>query len=287
MTQFVILDLEWNTAYSRSKERFINEIIEFGAVKLDDELNVIDSFSSLVKPKIEKKLRSRVKNLTNISNQDVAEADGFLIVFERFLEWLDDGEEIMLMSWGDMDIRTLIDNCVYYYDNPRIPLVSKYFDLQSYFMLKKNLAKGQQISLSNAATLIEVDADKYTHHRALGDSELAAVCFRAVFDENDYLKYVLTCDDEFYERILFKPYIVTDINDILVDKTVLSCRCTECGMLANQTSDWKFVNNNFRAFYFCKSCKVRYRVQVQFKKAYTQLNIKKSVIKIENKVNKK
>ena len=33
---YVILDLEWNSAYSHSNHCFINEIIEFGAVKTDD-----------------------------------------------------------------------------------------------------------------------------------------------------------------------------------------------------------------------------------------------------------
>ena len=31
---YVILDLEWNTAYSKSAHKFVNEIIEFGAVKV-------------------------------------------------------------------------------------------------------------------------------------------------------------------------------------------------------------------------------------------------------------
>ena len=35
---YVILDLEWNSAYSYKLKRFVNEIIEFGAVRLDDEL---------------------------------------------------------------------------------------------------------------------------------------------------------------------------------------------------------------------------------------------------------
>ena len=34
----IILDLEWNTAYYPKQSRFINEIIEFGAVKLDENL---------------------------------------------------------------------------------------------------------------------------------------------------------------------------------------------------------------------------------------------------------
>ena len=33
----VILDLEWNTAYFKSKNGFANEIIEIGAVKTDEE----------------------------------------------------------------------------------------------------------------------------------------------------------------------------------------------------------------------------------------------------------
>ena len=33
---FVVLDLEWNGSYSSKEHRFVNEIIEFGAVKTDD-----------------------------------------------------------------------------------------------------------------------------------------------------------------------------------------------------------------------------------------------------------
>lgn len=48
---YVILDLEWNGSYSKVLHKFVNEIIEIGAVKLDDELNVCDTFTMLVAPK--------------------------------------------------------------------------------------------------------------------------------------------------------------------------------------------------------------------------------------------
>ncbi len=32
--QYIILDLEWNTAFDKRRKEFVNEIIEFGAVKL-------------------------------------------------------------------------------------------------------------------------------------------------------------------------------------------------------------------------------------------------------------
>lgn len=63
---FVILDLEWNGSYSTSLHRFVNEIIEFGAVKVDDEFNITDKFSVLIKPQIGKKLCSKVKELTKL-----------------------------------------------------------------------------------------------------------------------------------------------------------------------------------------------------------------------------
>ena len=69
--EFVILDLEWNGTYSKRKSGFFNEIIEFGAVKVNDRLCVEDTFSVVVKPQIGKKLSSKVKNLTNISSEEL------------------------------------------------------------------------------------------------------------------------------------------------------------------------------------------------------------------------
>ena len=68
---FIIFDLEWNNAYNYKLKRGMNEIIEIGAVKLDDELNVCDTFTMLVAPKIGKKLCSKVKQLTKITNEEL------------------------------------------------------------------------------------------------------------------------------------------------------------------------------------------------------------------------
>ena len=64
---YVILDLEWNASYSKMLHKFVNEIIEFGAVKTDDEFNIIDTFSVMVVPKIGKILSPKVKHLSKIS----------------------------------------------------------------------------------------------------------------------------------------------------------------------------------------------------------------------------
>ena len=51
---FVILDLEWNGTYSRRLKGFMNEIIEFGAVKVDECLHVLDTFDALALESIPK-----------------------------------------------------------------------------------------------------------------------------------------------------------------------------------------------------------------------------------------
>ena len=39
---FIIFDLEWNNAYNYKLKRGMNEIIEIGAVKLDENLDVVE-----------------------------------------------------------------------------------------------------------------------------------------------------------------------------------------------------------------------------------------------------
>lgn len=50
----VILDLEWNAAYSRRIKGYINEIIQFGAVKVSPGLQEKSCFSCFVKPQVSK-----------------------------------------------------------------------------------------------------------------------------------------------------------------------------------------------------------------------------------------
>ena len=51
---YIIFDLEWNNAYSYAKKGFMNEIIEIGAVKLNERLEIVDTFKQLILPKITK-----------------------------------------------------------------------------------------------------------------------------------------------------------------------------------------------------------------------------------------
>ena len=86
----VILDLEWNGAYSRRLHGFINEIIEFGAVKLDAQLNITDRFSCFVKPQVTKKISAIISDLTNITDANLLDARPYMQVMSRFKKWAGD-----------------------------------------------------------------------------------------------------------------------------------------------------------------------------------------------------
>ena len=275
---YIIMDLEWNNSYMKSAEKFINEIIEIGAVKLDSELNTVDTFSSLVRPVVSRKLRSRIKNLTHITNEDVRNGKPFSQVISEFSQWV--GDDAVIMTWGDTDIRTMQTNFKYFLGKKNISFIEKYVDLQRYCQCFINMENVQQAGLSYAAECLEIDPEKYPHHRALDDSLLSAECFKKVFNAEKLAEFIKVCDKEFYARLDFKPYVIKDKNDPLIDKNLFNCYCDICGGKVETKKKWKFMNQSFRGVFFCANCNREFRVNLRVKKFYDRLDIKRNYSEI-------
>ena len=97
---FIIFDLEWNNAYNYKLKRGMNEIIEIGAVKLDENLDVVDTFMQLIKPQLSRKLGSRFKNLTHITIDEINDNGiPFEKAFDDFAKWCGRGDKLFL-SWS-------------------------------------------------------------------------------------------------------------------------------------------------------------------------------------------
>lgn len=278
---YIIMDLEWNNTYGRKISGFINEIIEVGAVKLDEELNVIDTFTSLIRVQIGKKLRGSVKRLTNITNEDLNTGMQFIQVFEAFKQWIGPDENILL-TWGDGDIRVLIDNYRYLNGTETIPFMSNYADLQKLFQIVYKTSASKQIGLICGAQLIGLDSEKYANHRGLDDSMLSAEIFIKCFDAEELAKITSECDERFYARLAFKAFAITNIDNPLVDRSVLNYSCEICHSQAKQLTEWKNVNQYFRAEFYCSKCDVKFRVGVRFKKLFDRLVVRKTSSVIEN-----
>ena len=100
---YIIMDLEWNNTYCKKKKGFMNEIIEIGAVKLNSNLDVIDTFSVFIKAQLGKKLHARVRELTNITNDDISSGTPFSQTMALFRKW-SSGNDTVILTWGDTSI---------------------------------------------------------------------------------------------------------------------------------------------------------------------------------------
>ena len=275
---YIIMDLEWNNAYMKSTQKFINEIIEIGAVKLNEELDVVDTYSELIKPVVSKKLRTRIKDLTHITNEDVFGGKPFKEAITLLEKWV--GDDAIVMTWGDTDIRTMLTNFKCFLKKDKIGFIKQYVDLQRYCQCFIDMENVQQAGLSYAAECLQIDAEKYPHHRALDDSFLSAECFKKVYNKEKLNEFIKICDADFYARLAFKPYIIKSKNDPLIDKNLCNCYCDICGGKVEILKKWKFMNQSFRGVFYCTNCDREFRVNLRIKKFYDRLDIKRNYSEI-------
>lgn len=275
---YIIMDLEWNNAYMKSAQKFVNEIIEIGAVKLNENLEIVDTYSELIKPVVSKKLRARIKDLTHITNEDIISGIPFKDAVSQLEDWV--GEDAVVMTWGDTDIRTLLTNFKYFLKKENITFIKKYVDLQRYCQCFINMENVQQAGLSYAAECLDIDSEKYPHHRALDDSYLSAECFVKVYNKEKLSEFIKDCNEDFYARLAFKPYVIKNMNDPLIDKNFFNCFCDICGGKVKVIKKWKFTNQSFRGVFYCENCDREFRVNLRIKKFYDRLDIKRNYSEI-------
>lgn len=280
---FVILDLEWNGSYSKKRKGFINEIIEFGAVKFNENMELISKFSVLVRPQIGKKISGKIKNLTHLSNEELSSGRTFTSALSKFIKFAGDS---IIMTWGTSDILALMDNSKYYLTTDRLPFLKRYVDLQKYCESRINtdMPSGQQMGLSVAAELLNIDTANMTLHRALDDSVLSYACFKKAYDKESFSAFIedATCE-EFYRKILFKTIYISDPNNPLIDQSLMFMECEQCSCRTEQKSVWEFKNKSFRAKFLCPKCNKEFVGRIQFKLKYEGLIVTKKITLIEEK----
>ncbi len=275
---YVILDLEWNGAYSKSAQKFVNEIIEFGAVKLDDDLNVTDTFSSLIAPKIGKRLSGKVKQLTKINYEELVDGGvDFFTAAGSFADFLGD---CALLTWGTSDIHALIENYIYYTGDYHIPFLKSYCDLQEFCQRALDrYDAANQMGLGVCAEILEIEFSEDEQHRAEADALLSRECFVRLYDKYPLSSCLHNADcEEFYRRMMFKNYFITDLNSPGIDKNDLKFNCDICGKRARRVKGWKLHNKNFTSDFYCKSCDRRFTARVSFKRRYDGIKVNRRIV---------
>lgn len=179
---YIIFDLEATCWQVKSKEN-TNEIIEIGAICIDQNLVIKNEFSKFVRPILTNKLSDFCKELTSIKQIDIAQADSFGKVIEEFKKWIrQDEQEYVLCSWG-------------FYDKTQLGKDCKLHGLESDWIKKHISIKHQFAKFKNSKPLGMAAALKMenlvlegTHHRGIDDARNIAKLFLKNFASFEFPK---------------------------------------------------------------------------------------------------
>lgn len=275
-TNYVIIDLEWNSTFSRKRKRSINEVIEIGAVKLDSELNPIDTFESLVRTSVGKWINGRVKQLTNLKMKDLKSEDQFNDVMSRFRKWVGRNPTVIL-TWSTSDIYVLMDNFEYFSGTIEVPFLHRYADLQRYVQDRLCDDSSRQLGLVDAAKRLGIGVDDSIHHRALYDSMISAKCLQKTFSPEAFERCTQVCDKDFYGRLTFKPYYITNPRNPDIQSEILTCTCPYCKNQMKLVGGFFKRNNSIRGRYYCSMCTNEYVLILVVKRKYDSVTVRRRI----------
>ena len=110
----VVVDLEMNPVSREFREvrRKLNEeVIEIGAVRLDENFQQEAEFQCYVKPE-DGPIKKHITSLTGITQAMVADKKTYAACFQDFVDWVGE-EETKIYSWSMSDIKQLRSECRY------------------------------------------------------------------------------------------------------------------------------------------------------------------------------
>ena len=198
--EYIVFDLEFNQGFDKKLNKTVSdekcpfEILQIGAVKLDADLNIIDTFNTFVKPNIYKEIHPFIKKMTNIIHEDVKDAPNFPQAFNNFKEFMNNDKNILCV-WGNGDLKELYRN-IKYYNLSTENLSNTYINVQHHASIYFNNPTGKSIGLQNAITLLQLNQDK-SYHNALNDAYYTSLVFKNIFnDKIETKKYTFDNDSK-------------------------------------------------------------------------------------------
>lgn len=190
--RYVVFDLEWNQPLSHRSSQFqrfgkqlMFDLIQIGAVMLDDQLRMLGSFNQYIAPASYKKLHPRISRITGIYQADIADAPTFKEAYSRFLAWC--GEDFHLITWGCDDISVLAQNLRFYMpDSQPLPPV---YDLQRRFGALEERGKNR-VGLQGAMQHFHIGVSaEHPFHSAVDDAYYTARVMQQMPQPEDIVNY--------------------------------------------------------------------------------------------------
>ena len=256
---FVVLDMEWNqpgygeAVLCKNGVCMKNEIIQIGAVKLDEQGKISDTFKRLVKPVSLTTMNKMIKQLTGITDEMLDKGEGFGDVIEDFRAWC--GNEFVLLIWGCDDVRILRNNLKFYGIDER--WLPQYYNVQMIFCLQTGLEK-RQYALSFALEHFNISVNEDSLHDALYDAVCTAyVCEKLdLKDGIEKMKYMPSYEEKNSKtaNVLIKRKFrhIKKREDIWANGFITRPACPFCGEKMKHQKPKRIGNNKLHIESHCE-----------------------------------
>lgn len=259
---YIVMDLEWNqNPYGpRGENKDIPfEIIEIGAIKLNQKLQVESSFNETIKPKVYRRIHYKIQEITSFTEEELKDSRRFKEVLRDFLEWC--GDDYVFCTWGGTDLIELQRN-MKYYDMERVldfPLI--FLDLQKMFSLLYEDGKSRS-TLKAAVEKLEIEVD-IPFHRALADAEYTAKVMKTMNFEKVKSYYSIDTfylprikEEEIYATFnTYSKYISREFfsrEELVKNTEVMSMKCDKCGKPLKKLINW--FSDGGKTYYCAGKC---------------------------------
>ncbi|MCI7596897.1 MAG: exonuclease domain-containing protein [Lachnospiraceae bacterium] len=296
----IVLDLEWNQSNSDKKENRqpqvpVFEIIEIGAVKLNEKREIVERFSQLIRPQIYHTMHQITADIIHLQMQELEAGRPFPEVMEEFLKWC--GRDYIFATWGPLDLLELQRNMEYYHMKPLGEGPLKFYDVQKLFSLEVMKDKTRK-TLEFAIDYFEIEKD-IPFHRAFSDAYYTARILERI--DNPEI-YRLVSFDTFHLpksrkkeiKIVFPgyaKYISREFEEkkaVMEDREVASTKCYLCRRNLKKKMRWYTPNG--KHYYSVAFCDIhgylKYKVRVKKSEEGKYYAIKTSKFTTEEKVEK-
>lgn len=253
---YIVFDLEWNQSNDNHKAHrdLPFEILEIGAVKCDENREIIDRFHSLIRPQVYKTMHFMTKKIVHLDMKTLSEEKVFTEVMDEFLNWC--GEDPIFCTWGNLDLIELQRNMEYYNMVPLNDGPLYFLDIQKLFSLSYEDGK-KRSSLETAVDYFDLEKDEQ-FHRADSDAYYTALIFKRIKESKlshfsiDVFHTPKNEESEIHETFdTYSKYISREFKNrtlAMADKEVTSTRCFICNRNAKRKIKWFTLNNKH---YFC------------------------------------
>mgnify|MGYP005783620823 CR=1 FL=1 len=245
---YIVFDLEWNQCpYGKEQEneRIPFEIVEIGAVKLNEERQVTDQFQILIQPRVYKKLHRRTQEIIRLNMKELEAGKPFYKAIREFLGWC--GEDFRFCTWGNSDLIELQRNMRYYGVLQLLKGPIVFCDVQKLFSLDKEDGESRK-SLEHAVDAMGLKKQK-DFHRALSDAWYTAQVFAGIdrelsdtFTSIDCFQNPREKKDEIhviypgYEKYISREFDSRE--EMMEDREITASRCFLCDKNVRKKIRW-------------------------------------------------